>query len=249
MTCPLIRIDTNQGLVGYGEVRDGASETYALSLKSRVLGENPCNVDKIFRKIKQFGGHARQAGGVCGDRDGADGPGRQGLGRAVLADARRQVPRSRAALRRHHRGAERQGAGPEAQGADGSRHHLSEAGLRHQPAAERARHAEHAGRLHDIGQSQASMHPFTGIEITDKGIAWLDDWVGDAARGDRPGDPALDRSLRPHRRQQLHQAGAGDGEAQPRVDGGHGAVAVRRADEADQGQHDHADPDRRGHLS
>jgi len=30
MTCPLIRIDTNQGLVGWGEVRDGASETYAL---------------------------------------------------------------------------------------------------------------------------------------------------------------------------------------------------------------------------
>ena len=35
-------------------------------LKSRLLGENPCNVDKIFRKIKQFGGHARQGGGVCG---------------------------------------------------------------------------------------------------------------------------------------------------------------------------------------
>src|SRR5688572_21858054 len=64
--CPLIRIDTNQGLVGWGEVRDGASETYALFLKGRVLGENPCNVDKIFRKIKQFGSHARQAGGVCG---------------------------------------------------------------------------------------------------------------------------------------------------------------------------------------
>ena len=30
MTCPLIRIDTNQGLVGYGEVRDGANERYAL---------------------------------------------------------------------------------------------------------------------------------------------------------------------------------------------------------------------------
>src|SRR5918997_941644 len=66
MTCPLIRVDTNQGLVGWGEVRDGASETYALVLKSRILGENPCNVDKIFRKIKQFGGQARQAGGVCG---------------------------------------------------------------------------------------------------------------------------------------------------------------------------------------
>src|SRR5579864_2599767 len=65
-TCPLIRIDTNQGIYGLGEVRDGASKTYALFLKSRILGENPCNVDKIFRKIKQFGGHARQAGGVCG---------------------------------------------------------------------------------------------------------------------------------------------------------------------------------------
>lgn len=60
----VIRIDTNQGLRGYGEIRDGASATYALMLKSRILGENPCNVDKIFRKIKQFGHHGRQAGGV-----------------------------------------------------------------------------------------------------------------------------------------------------------------------------------------
>ncbi|MGP4014412.1 mandelate racemase/muconate lactonizing enzyme family protein [Saccharopolyspora sp. 5N708] len=62
----IIRIDTNQGISGYGEVRDGASKTYALLLKSRLIGENPCNVDKLFRKIKQFGHHARQAGGVCG---------------------------------------------------------------------------------------------------------------------------------------------------------------------------------------
>ncbi len=61
---PIIRLDTNQGISGYGEVRDGASKTYALILKSRILGENPCNVDKIFRKIKQFGFHARQGGGV-----------------------------------------------------------------------------------------------------------------------------------------------------------------------------------------
>ncbi len=66
MTDPIIRIDTNQGIYGLGEVRDGASKTYALILKSRLLGENPCNVDKIFRKIKQFGGESRQAGGVCG---------------------------------------------------------------------------------------------------------------------------------------------------------------------------------------
>src|SRR5580658_10276946 len=66
MTCPVLRIDTNQGIYGLGEVRDGASKTYALMLKSRILGENPCNVDKIFRKIKRFGFHARQGGGVCG---------------------------------------------------------------------------------------------------------------------------------------------------------------------------------------
>src|SRR5579864_6215797 len=65
MIDPIIRIDTNQGIYGLGEVRDGASKLYALMLKSRILGENPCNVDKIFRKIKQFGFHARQGGGVC----------------------------------------------------------------------------------------------------------------------------------------------------------------------------------------
>lgn len=62
----IVRIDTNQGISGYGEVRDFASKNYALMLKSRILGENPCNLDKLFRKIKQFGGHGRQGGGVCG---------------------------------------------------------------------------------------------------------------------------------------------------------------------------------------
>jgi L-alanine-DL-glutamate epimerase-like enolase superfamily enzyme len=61
----IIRIETNQDVYGLGEVRDGASPTYALMLKSRILGENPLNIDRIFRKIKQFGGPARQAGGVC----------------------------------------------------------------------------------------------------------------------------------------------------------------------------------------
>jgi len=62
----IIRIDTNQGVSGYGEVRDGASKTYALALKHRLIGESPCNVDKLFRRIKQFGHHGRQAGGVSG---------------------------------------------------------------------------------------------------------------------------------------------------------------------------------------
>lgn len=61
----IIRIDTNQGIYGLGEVRDGADPRYALMLKSRILGENPCNVERIFKIVKQFGGQARQAGGVC----------------------------------------------------------------------------------------------------------------------------------------------------------------------------------------
>ena len=63
-TCPVIRIDTNQGISGLGEVRDGASKTYALLLKSRILGQNPCNIEQIFRRLRQFGGHGRMAGGV-----------------------------------------------------------------------------------------------------------------------------------------------------------------------------------------
>jgi L-alanine-DL-glutamate epimerase-like enolase superfamily enzyme len=61
----IIKIYTNQGIHGLGEVRDAADARYALMLKSRILGMNPCNVEMIFKSIKQFGGPARQAGGVC----------------------------------------------------------------------------------------------------------------------------------------------------------------------------------------
>ena len=49
----LVRIDTNQGISGYGEMYNGGVPPYALMLKSRILAENPCNVEKIFRKIKE----------------------------------------------------------------------------------------------------------------------------------------------------------------------------------------------------
>ena len=62
--CTIVRLDTNQGVYGLGEVRDGASSTYALFLKSRVVGENPLRINYLFQKIKQFGYHGRQAGGV-----------------------------------------------------------------------------------------------------------------------------------------------------------------------------------------
>src|ERR1700744_6569239 len=63
--CVIIRIDTNQGVYGLGEVRDIAGPQYAMVLKSRIVGENPLQVDYLFEKIQQFGGLSRQAGGVC----------------------------------------------------------------------------------------------------------------------------------------------------------------------------------------
>lgn len=63
---PIVRIYTNQGIVGHGDVRDGAAKEYALFLKSRLLGENPCNVERLFKRIRQFGHHGRQGGGVSG---------------------------------------------------------------------------------------------------------------------------------------------------------------------------------------
>ena len=62
----ILRIDTNQEIYGLGEVRDGGDKRYALMLKSQLLGKNPCNVEKIFKSIKQFGGHGRHGGGVSG---------------------------------------------------------------------------------------------------------------------------------------------------------------------------------------
>jgi L-alanine-DL-glutamate epimerase-like enolase superfamily enzyme len=63
---PIVKIYTNQGVHGLGDVRDGADKRYALMLKSRILGENPCNVERLFKIIKQFGDHGRQGGGVSG---------------------------------------------------------------------------------------------------------------------------------------------------------------------------------------
>src|SRR5262245_48079421 len=176
-TCPIIRVDTNQGLVGWGEVRDGASETYALFLKSRVLGENPCNVDRIFRKIKQFGAPARQAGGVCGVE----------MAMMDLAGKAWGVPcwqmlggRFRDRVRLYADTTERetakeQGEMLKARMARGITFLKQDFGinlLRNVPGTL----SMPAGT--DIGGGARVMHPFTGISITDKGIAWLSDWVG-----------------------------------------------------------------------
>lgn len=61
----IIRLDTNQGIYGLGELREGRDERLALMLKSRVIGENPCNVEKIFKSIKNLGGYGLRGTGVC----------------------------------------------------------------------------------------------------------------------------------------------------------------------------------------
>ncbi len=63
---PIIRIDTNQGVYGIGEVRDAGHRENALQFKSMLLGQNPCNVDMIFRAMKKFGNWGREGGGVSG---------------------------------------------------------------------------------------------------------------------------------------------------------------------------------------
>ncbi len=63
---PIIRIDTNQGVYGIGEVRDAGHRENALQYKSLLLGQNPCNVDMLFHTIKRFGNWGREGGGVSG---------------------------------------------------------------------------------------------------------------------------------------------------------------------------------------
>lgn len=63
---PILKIDTNQGVYGLGEVRDAGHAVNALQFKSMLVGQNPCNVDMIFRTIKRYGNWGREGGGVSG---------------------------------------------------------------------------------------------------------------------------------------------------------------------------------------
>src|SRR5262247_335751 len=190
MNVPLIRIDTNQGVSGYGEVRDGGSKIYALMLKSRILGENPCNVDKIFRKIKQFGAPARQAGGVCGvemalwDLAGkAYGvPAYQMLGgkfrdkARLYADTTEATPGEKLFKENGHPDGTVAGKRLKARMDQGITFLKQDFGiglLRDIPGTL----SRPAGT--DISGGARVMHPFTGIEITDKGVEILAEYVAE----------------------------------------------------------------------
>ena len=174
MRCSIIRIDTNQGIYGLGEVRDGASKTYALMLKSRLIGENPCNVEKIFRKIKQFGYHGRQGGGVSAvEMAMMDLAGKAYGAPAYQLAGGKYRDKVRIYSDTHARG------GPEEMGQklkkrmeQGFTFLKMDVGIwlcRGVPDTVSAP----AGmlRTHNV------MHPFTGIHITDKGIGVLCDYV------------------------------------------------------------------------
>lgn len=60
---PIIRIDTNQGVFGLGEVRDAGVKGIALILKAHVLGKNPLQIESILDSIRQFAGQGRMGGG------------------------------------------------------------------------------------------------------------------------------------------------------------------------------------------
>lgn len=61
----ILKIYTNQGITGLGDIRDGTDPRLALMLKSKILGLNPCNVEMIFKVLKQFGGTGYRGGGVA----------------------------------------------------------------------------------------------------------------------------------------------------------------------------------------
>jgi L-alanine-DL-glutamate epimerase-like enolase superfamily enzyme len=179
----IIRIDTNQGISGYGEIRDGASPTYALMLKSRVLGENPCNVDKIFRKIKQFGGHARQAGGVvaiemaCWDLAGkAWGvPCWQMLGGKFRDKIRMYADTSTSS------DPEEMGRRLSERRKRGYTFLKMDIGIGLLRGVEDALTYPHGGGVRPHSRSRSEFdnvkHPFTGIRITEKGLQRLHDYT------------------------------------------------------------------------
>ena len=172
-TCPVIRIDTNQGISGYGEVRDGASKTYALLLKSRILGQNPCNIEQIFKKLRQFGGTGRKAGGVVAIEEALLGSGGQGLQRAGLPDAGRQVPRPLPLLLRHpgfrrSEGLRRAHEEAHAKGFTWLKMDIGiSAHLRNVPGTISGTCATERGREHTL----------TGVEITDKGAEIMAEYI------------------------------------------------------------------------
>lgn len=59
----IIRIDTNQGVYGLGEVRDGGIPGPALILKPHIVGKNPLNIEPLLDTARNFTSQVQLAGG------------------------------------------------------------------------------------------------------------------------------------------------------------------------------------------
>ena len=203
MTCPLIRIDTNQGIYGLGEVRDGASKNYALMLKSRLLGENPCNVDKLFRKIKQFGGHARQGGGVCGVEMALWDLAGKAYNVPVYQMLGGKFRDTHPLYCRHHRvDTTRRIYGQRLKERKDAGLHLAEDGSRDRSGGRHARARSRGPRASAADGGGRVQHMFTGIELTPtRASTMMGEYVAAVREAGRLDSPALGRPLRAHRRE------------------------------------------------
>ena len=171
---PIIKIYTNQDIYGLGEVRDGASARYALSLKSKILGQNPCIIDKIFQKLKQFGGHGRLAGGVCGiEMALCDLAGKAyGIPAYMLAGGKYRENIKVYADTPLKKDPEEMGNSLKERMKDGFEFLKMDIGL--WIAAE---HKNGVINKKFIEESNDVMHPFTGIQVTDYGISKMEEYV------------------------------------------------------------------------
>ena len=62
---PIIKVYTNQGIVGLGEVRDAGWIAQALMLKPYLVGKDPLDIEPILMSIRHLTGPGRYAGGYC----------------------------------------------------------------------------------------------------------------------------------------------------------------------------------------
>ena len=208
--CTIVRIDTNQGVYGLGEVRDGASATYALMSEEPHSGrESAPHRLTSFEKIKQFGGHGAAGRRRGLHRNGALGYRGKGVWGPDLPDAGRQIPRQGSHLCRHHRVEGPQGLRPEhenSQGRNGPDVAEDGSGNRHGPR--HPRHRDSAFGIERLG-GNISPSPVRGDRGDRQGNRHALRVCGGDPRSRWNGNPAFHGPPRPHRREVLHPAGKG----------------------------------------
>jgi L-alanine-DL-glutamate epimerase-like enolase superfamily enzyme len=59
----IIKIYTNQGIVGLGEVRDAGWPAQALMMKPYLIGKNPLDIEPILKSVSHLTGNGRFGGG------------------------------------------------------------------------------------------------------------------------------------------------------------------------------------------